>query len=277
MNIRTIATLVVAVLLGLIAVLLVRSYLGSARQPTATQVAMATKPVVVAAQPIERGVALQPQLLKVVNYPADAVPTDAFGAVAQLTAPASPGRLALRSMAANEPILGASISGPGGKLNLSTVIPTGMRAITIRSNDIAGVAGFVLPGDKVDIFLTRAVGARDAVTTITQVLAQDILVLGVDQLANPETDKPVVARSITFEVTPELAQKLTLAQSVGSISLSLRHVADDEGLKRLATTSGELGFGPKPPGAAAPRVRRDIVQVRVTRGLETSGYDVSVR
>src|SRR5579859_4149859 len=212
MNIRTIATLAVAILLGLIAVLLVRSYLGSARPTAATQVALATKPVVVAAQPIDRGVALQPQLLKVVNYPSDAVPADAFGAVAQLTPPTSPGRLALRSMAANEPILAASISGPGGKLNLSTVIQPGMRAISLRSSDVSGVAGFVLPGDKVDIFLTRAVGLKDAVTTITQVLAQDVLVLGVDQIANQETDKPIVARAVTVEVTPEQAQKITLAQ-----------------------------------------------------------------
>jgi pilus assembly protein CpaB len=275
MNIRTIVTLAVAILLGLIAVLLVRSYLGSARPTAATQVAMATKPVVVAAQPIQRGVALQPQLLKVVNYPADAVPADAFPAVAQLTPPASPGRLALRSLAANEPILAASISGPGGKLNLSTVIQPGMRAISLRSGDIAGVAGFVLPGDKVDIFLTRVVGSKEAVTTITQVLAQDVLVLGVDQVASQEQDKPIVARAVTIEVTPDQAQKITLAQSVGAISLSLRHVADDAGLTRMATTSPELGFAPRPPGA--PPRPRNIVQVRVTRGLETSGYDIGPR
>jgi pilus assembly protein CpaB len=268
MNIRTIVTLAVAILLGLVAVLLVRSYLGSARPPTATQVALATKPVVVAAQPIERGVALQPQLLKVVNYPADAVPADAFGAVTQLTPPASPGRLALRSLAANEPILAASVSGPGGKLNLSTIIHPGMRAISLRSGDIAGVAGFVLPGDKVDIFLTRGASG----TTVTQVLAQDILVLGVDQIASQETDKPVVARAVTVEVTPEQAQKIMLAQSVGSVSMSLRHVADDAGLTRMATTSGDLGFAPRPSGA--PPRPRNIVQVRVTRGLETSGYEL---
>jgi len=274
MNARTIATLAVAILLGLVAVVLVRNYLGSARPANPTQTALATTPVVVAAQPIERGVALQAQLLKVVNYPADAVPADSFRASSQLTPPASSGRLALRSLAANEPILAASISGPGGKLNLSTVVAPGMRAISLRSSDVAGVAGFVLPGDRVDILLTRAVGAKDEVTTVTQALAEDVLVLGVDQVSSQETDKPVVARAITVQVTPDQAQKIWLGQSVGSLSFSLRHVADDAPLARKATTAQELGFAPRTAVARVQRKTPGVYQVKVTRGIDTSGYDV---
>ena len=274
MNARTIATLAVAILLGLVAVVLVRNYLGSARPANPTQTALATRPVVVAAQPIERGVALQAPLLKVVNYPADAVPADAFVSISQLTPPASTGRLALRSLAANEPVLAASISGPGGKLNLSTVVSPGMRAISLRSSDVAGVAGFVLPGDRVDILLTRAVGAKDEVTTVTQALAEDVLVLGVDQLSSQETDKPVVARAITVQVTPEQAQKIWLGQAVGAISFSLRHVADDAPLARKAITSQELGFTPRQAIARAIRRAPGVYQVKVTRGIDTAGYDV---
>jgi pilus assembly protein CpaB len=274
MNARTIATLAVAILLGLVAVVLVRNYLGSARPANPAQTALATRPVVVAAQPIERGVALQAPLLKVVSYPADAVPADAFVSISQLTPPASQARLALRSLAANEPILAASISGPGGKLNLSTVVAPGMRAISLRSSDVAGVAGFVLPGDRVDILLTRAVGAKDEVTTVTQALAEDVLVLGVDQLSSQETDKPVVARAITVQVTPEQAQKIWLGQAVGAISFSLRHVADDAPLARKAITSQELGFTPRQTMARAIRRAPGVYQVKVTRGIDTSGYDV---
>ena len=278
MNIRTIATLAVAILLGLVAVLLVRTYLGTAQRGAPTAAAMSTHPVVVAAQPIERGVALQPQLLKVVNYPADAVPADSFPTVGQVAGPAAPGRLALRSLAANEPILGASLSGPGGKLNLSTVVASGMRAISLRSSDVAGVAGFVLPGDKVDIYLTRAVGNKDSVTTITQVIAEDVLVLGVDQISSQETDKPVVARAVTVQVTPDQAQKIWLAQSVGAVSLALRHVADDAALGRKATTSSELGFAPRPTSPLRPvKLPRGVIEVRVTRGVETSGYTLGMR
>jgi pilus assembly protein CpaB len=277
MNIRTIATLVAAVFLGLIAVLLVRGYLSSAQRPVQQAQALATKPVVVASQPIERGVALEPQLLKVVNYPADAVPADAFASVSQVSGPTSPGRLALRSLAANEPILGASISGPGGKLNLSTVVAPGMRAISLRSGDVAGVAGFVLPGDKVDIYLTRAVGDKDRPTTVTQVLAQDVLVLGVDQISSQETDKPVVARAVTVQVTPDQAQMIQLAQAVGAVSFALRHVADDAPLGRRFTTVSDLGFTPRPANAPVVRRPKDVLDVRVTRGLETTAYTVGSR
>jgi pilus assembly protein CpaB len=277
MPVRTIATLAVAVLLGLVAVLLVRTYLGNAQKPQAAAQVVATRPVVVAAQPIERGVALQPQLLKVVNYPAEAIPADAFPNVAQLTAPASPGRLALRSFAANEPILAASVSGPGGKLNLSTILAPGMRAISLRSSDVAGVAGFVLPGDKVDIYLTRVVGDKDHVTTITQVIAEDVLVLGIDQVSSQETDKPIVARAVTVQVSPDQAQKIWLAQSVGAVSLALRHVADDAAIARKFTTSSELGFAPRTASAGPPRLPKGLIEVRVTRGMETSPYTVGVR
>ncbi len=163
MNIRTIATLVIAIVLGLIAVLLVRNFLGTARNNSAQQVAaIATVPVVVAAAPVARGLSLEPQLLKIVQYPADAVPAGAYKTVAELTTspPGAPQgkRLALRSLALNEPVLATKISVPGGKLNLSGVLAEGMRAVTIRTNDVAGVGGFVLPGDRVDILLTRTVG-----------------------------------------------------------------------------------------------------------------------
>src|SRR2546430_2756632 len=144
MNIRTIATLAVAILLGLVAVLLVRAYLGAARKPTAQAIAAAaTTPVVVAAVPVVRGVTLQPNLLKVVNYPADSVPEGSFHTVAELVGTGPTARLALRSLTPNEPILPSKVSGPGGKLNLSGTLTPGMRAVSLRSNDVAGVAGFV--------------------------------------------------------------------------------------------------------------------------------------
>lgn len=274
MNIRTIATLAVAILLGLVAVLLVRNYLGAARKNVAqTAVATPMTPVVVAASPVARGLTLEPPLLKVVNYPADSVPSGSFKTVAELTAGPGGKRLALRTLALNEPVLANKISGPGGKLNLSTVLADGMRAVSFRSNDVSGVAGFVLPGDRVDILLTRSVGD----TTVTQALAENVLVLGVDQSANEEADKPQVARAVTVEVTPAQAQAISLAQSVGAISLTLRHVADEAPLARKATTVADLGFNRPAPRAAGPARARPgppTHEVRITRGIETTGYPI---
>lgn len=289
MPIRTIATLAVAVLLGLVAVFLAQSWLGRQRQSDLQTAAMVgTVPVVVAAQPIARGVALQPTLVKVVRYPQSSVPPGAMTSVAQATEGGT--RLVLRPLAPNEPILPDKVTAPGGKVNLSAAMTPGMRGVTFRSNDVAGVAGFVLPGDRVDVLLTRDVtrggtqgGAPDVVT---QVLADNVKVLGVDQVSDETSDKPVVAKAITLEMTPEQAQAISLAQAVGNVSLALRQVADEAPVARRVTTVADLGgfriYRPTPasytPRPLAPRAGGGKApsgsEVRVTRGIETKSYTV---
>jgi len=285
MNIRTLLTMAVAVLLGLVAVFLVRNYVGQAqRSPAQVAGPAGMRPVVVAAAPIPRGAALAPNLLKVVNYPADAVPPGAVATVAELGAPGPNGRLSLRTLSPNEPVLMSGVTGPSGKLTLAGVVGPGMRAVAVRSNDVAGVAGFVLPGDKVDILLTRPNGDQGA--PVTQVLAENVRVLGVDQLSDDSADKPVVARAVTVEVTPDQADLVSLAQAVGNVSFTLRHVADETPLEHHAATVADLAIRDRltPPVRRGGGVRRgppkpvapsDQVQVRVTRGLETAGYTVA--
>jgi pilus assembly protein CpaB len=226
-------------------------------------------PVVVTTQDLDRGVSLQPTFLKVVNYPADAAPANAFHSVADLAGGKDQQRLVLRAMVANEPVLGANVSGPGGKLNLSSTVGAGMRAVSLRSSDVTGVGGFVLPGDRVDVLLTRAAG-NEAAHTLTQVLAENVRVLGVDQSANDEADKPVVSKAITVEVTPEQAQSISLGQSVGTVSLTLRRVADDAALTRKFMDVGDLG--PAPRRAAGP----SGPAIRVVRGTEASRFNFNV-
>ena len=285
MNIRTLLTMAVAVVLGLLAVFLVRNYIGQAQRAPAQAAGPAgLKPVVVAAAPIQRGAALAPNLLKVVAYPADAVPPGAVGSVAELGAPGPNGRLSLRSLSPNEPVLMSQVTGPGGKVTLAAVVNPGMRAVTVRSDDVTGVAGFLLPGDRVDILLTRSNGDQGA--PVSQVLGENIRVLGVDQLSDDTTDKPVVARAVTLEVTPDQADILSLAKTVGTVSFTLRHVADDTPLQHHAATVADLALKDRPAPvrrvAAAPRRPKEVpvepsdqVQVRVTRGVDTAGYSVS--
>ena len=143
MPIRTILTLVVAALLGLAAVFLTRAYLG--RQQAAevkADVNAGTTTVVVASQPIARGVALTPSVLKVAHFPREYVPVGSFRTVQEATAGGV--RRALRPISANEPILPDRVTGAGGRTSLSATMTPGMRAVTFRSNDVAGVAGFVI-------------------------------------------------------------------------------------------------------------------------------------
>jgi pilus assembly protein CpaB len=272
-SLRAISTLAAAIVLGLIAVVLTRSYLSNAIR---TNPAVATSngpaiPVVVTAADVPRGGVLLPAMLKVVAYPTNAAPTGAFHSVAEVTGGAGQQRLALRTMVANEPILPGNISGPGGKLNLSGTVAAGMRAVSLRSNDVVGVGGFVLPGDRVDILLTRTSSGGDAAkNTLTQILAENVRVLGVDQSNNDEADKPVVAKAVTVEVTPAQAASISLGQQIGTVSLSLRRVADDAPLASKELTVADLGPAPKKP-AAPP-----VPTIHIIRGVESSRFSFGV-
>lgn len=279
MSLRTIASFAVAILLGLLAVILARGYIGSQRATPGAAAPTGMTPVVVATGPIARGVALQPAMLKVVNFPSDSVPQGAFQAVDQVVAANGPPRLALREMVANEAVVAAKVSGPGSRPSLAGQLTPGMRAVSMATSEVSGVAGFVLPGDRVDILLTREI-AGVTPQTLVQVLAENVLVLGVDQQA--EAEKPTVARAVTVEVTPDQAQAIPLAQAVGEVSLALRQTADGQPLAKRLTTLADLG-GARP--RTAPVVRRAVArapappplplpQVRVTRGTESAGYAV---
>ncbi|HEY2177302.1 MAG TPA: Flp pilus assembly protein CpaB [Caulobacteraceae bacterium] len=279
MPLRTIATFAIAVVLGIIAVVLINVYMGSSRKAQPTQVAAGTgSAVVVAAAPITRGAVIQPAQLKIVNYPAAAVPTGAFTSVAQLTGGKDVQRVALRDLGPDEPVLATRVSAPGGKLNMASELDPGTQAISIRTSDVAGVGGFVLPNDRVDILMSRQVGHD---TPITQVVAENVRVLGVDQVDDQEANKPIVVKTATIEVTPQQAQSITLAQTMGALSMALRHVTDTEPVGRLVTTAATFGFygggAPRPVHAVIRHVGPALPTVRVTRSTDTSVYQLSAR
>jgi len=278
----------VAVLLGLGAVMLVQMWLGRQRQADVNTAALAgTVPVVVAAQPIERGAALQPAALKIARFPQASAPAGALSTIEEASAGGQ--RLALRAIVANEPILASKITEPGGKVNLSAALTPGMRAVTFRANDIAGVAGFVLPGDRVDVLLTRDAGggAGGGASMVTQMLADNLKVLGVDQSDDDTSTKPIVVKAITLEVTPAQAQTISLAQAVGSVSLALRQVADQAAVTKRVTTINDIGgYRQAPSASQAPRAAAAApdrpaapalppgIRINVTRGVVSTDYAV---
>jgi len=292
MQTRTVISLAAAGALGLGAVLVARVYVSSVQPNTASASDAGYVPVVVASQPLTRGFKLQPAVLKLARYPADAVPPGAFRSVAEAASAQGGARIVLKDVASNEPILADRVSGPGGRMNLSGALGAGMRAVSLRANDVAGVGGFVLPGDRVDVLLTRTQDDNVQSTSLTQVLAQNVRVVGVDQSDNQAADKPVVVKAITVEVSPDEAQAITLAQSVGAVSLALRQISDQAPLTRQVTTMADLSrhgapaaiavapVRPRAPSAPRPRSVRPQVaeggasEVRVTRGVMTTGYQV---
>jgi pilus assembly protein CpaB len=248
--------------------------LSSAHAAAPRPAAVGHASVVVAARPIGFGQPLTADALKIQPWPQGAAPAGAFRSVAELTAGQT--RVALSPIAADEPILPQKISGPGGRGTLSAVIRPGMRATTIRVDDVVGVAGFVLPGDFVDVLVTR--GEGDNKVMRSDVVLEDVRVLAVDQSADDGRSKPVVARAATIEVTPRQAQKLALASQVGTLSLALRGQDD-----LIAKTTSErvppvrvadLQVGGAPAAVRPHAARRGGPTVQIYRGAEMGRVSV---
>ena len=161
-------------------------------------------------------------------------------------------RITLATIQQNEPILSSKITGPGQRASLSTLLDSDKRAITIRVDDVRGVAGFVLPNDRVDVVLIRAASDSSGHRQ-SDLLLQDIKVIAVDQLSSEQKDRPVVAKAVTLEVTPFQAQKISLATSVGSLSLILRKAGDSNVVADRRVTESDLSEAEARPAPQAPQ------------------------
>jgi pilus assembly protein CpaB len=222
MNRQTIIALGVAVVLGLMAVFLANTWLaGKQRQVYAG----GTTKVAVATSPLAFGSEVTPDKVRFVDYPNSSLPPGAFTNAAALMPPGKK-RVALLPIAVNEPILASKISAQGQGASIAALLPDGMRAASVRLNDVSGVAGFIQPNDSVDVLVTREINNADRNAQVTDVLLQNVRVIAIDQEAKNADGTPKIAKTATLQVTPIDAQKLALAQEVGSLSLVLRKAGE---------------------------------------------------
>jgi pilus assembly protein CpaB len=259
-----------AVLFGLLAVFIAQSWLNSQAELRMKTLEAQKKPVetqtiVVASKPLRFGNELTSTSLKEIPWPEGAVPAGAFAKIPDVLS-GNNRRVVLTPIDTNETILSSKITGPGQRATLSATLQDGMRAVTIRVNDVEGVAGFVLPGDRVDVALTRQL---DKAAATTDVVLQNTRVLAVDQTADERNDKPSVVKAVTLEVDTAAAQKLALAASVGSLSLMLRKAGEvaTETTKRV--TLSDLING----GATSTQDTR-LATVSVRRATKQEDYSV---
>src|SRR5215471_9229431 len=247
MRASSLVLLIIAGLMGVIAAILAQNWLEQQRAtPNSVVVADSkARKVVVAAQPLRFGTELTSFNLKEVDWPAGAVPTGSFSGIDQLLKPGER-RVALAAIERDEALLSWKITGPGQRGTLSALITGDKKAVTIRVNDVFGVAGFVLPGDRVDVLL------------------KNVRALAVDQLADERSEKPTVAKAVTLEVSTDEAQKLTLGSSIGSLSLALRAagMTAPSATRRIGTAN--LGEQEMQSGAVAV----------IMRAMERKEYNV---
>lgn len=222
---------------------------------------IATAKVVVAKTEVAPGTPVTPEVISLADWPRTSVPKGAFSEAAQLK-----DRVISTGLSAGEPILESKLAPVGSKGGLSAVITPGKRALTVKVNEIVGVAGFTLPGNFVDIMVNTQ---DDRGNPISKIVLEKILVLAVAQEAERDPTKPKVVNAVTMELTPEEAEKLDLARSIGSLSLVLRNQLDSEDLtsggarkKDLLAGSDIASQQPAAAGATQPKVVVKRIYVR---------------
>ncbi|WP_293678323.1 Flp pilus assembly protein CpaB [uncultured Phenylobacterium sp.] len=239
MRVVTIVSLAASAVLGLGAIFVARIALPNAAAAKTTIGAPRENqgsPLVVASRPLKFGEKLQPGMLTVIKVPESAIPQGAFTAVSQVLGADKGGApVVLTPIAQREAVLTTKISGPGSRPTVAAEIAEGMRAYSFKVTDATGVGGHALPGDRVDVVLLRDLTPQGPERTyISYVVVQNARVLGVDLNADPTSEKPASPNTATLEVSVEESQKLSVASTLGTLSLALRK-------------SGEASIADAPP------------------------------
>lgn len=280
MRLNTIITLGASAAFGLLAVFLARGWINSAVKNELGQIKpqnvesvknqIQTTPILVADIDLAFGDVLTPDAVRLVDYPEEAVPAGAFTNLDTLLGEDGE-RVVLSELTLNEPVLGHKISGPNGKASLSARIRPGYRAVAVRVDDVSGVAGFVVPGDIVDVIYTREPesianqrSSTSASNYVSDIILQNISVLGVDQNQSSKTAEANVARTVTLEVKNEDGQALNLAMEYGTLSLSLRGVGEMQPEASRQIKLSDLGAETSRP-VARPRSKGESGQSPVPR------------
>jgi pilus assembly protein CpaB len=256
-NIKAMVLLLLAAAIGLAAAFYAAAW-------TSQRANIASNKVVVAAVDVGPGSKLNAQMLSTVDWPSGSLP---IGAIQDIKALED--RVVKVGIVRGEALLEAKLAPVGTKGGLSAVIAEGKRAMTVRVNDVVGVAGFALPGNYVDVMVNaqRDKEGNTEARQISKTVLEHVLVLAVAQEASRDDTKPKVVSAVTLELSPEDSEKLDLARSVGTLSLVLRNQVDTKTVSTSGITKNQL-FGEEQ--AAPAKVVANLKQVVSTRPVRAS-------
>lgn len=279
----------VAIVFGAIAAVLARNWLASHARSSQSGVGT----IVVASAPLTFGTQLTAENTTEIPWSTAVLPQGAFATKQALLKDGR--RMTLALIARNEPILRGKITSPNQPATLSSMLAPGKRAVTVRVDDVRGVAGFIQPGDLVDVVLIRTEAESRSNDSYSEVILQSAKVLAIDQITGERTEQPTIAKAVTLEVGVEDAQKILLATNIGRLSLILRQPAgtSNDDVRRI--TERDLGNAPPErkvaaqlPPAAAPvmqapapvpakpaptRPRRVEAQITIWHGMKSQEYE----
>src|SRR5262245_30806149 len=266
MRIGNLVALVVAASMGLGAVILIRGWIND----HASNDRVTETTVVVTGARMAFGTELNDDNVLEIPWALPQIPEGAFPTKEALFKDGR--RVALSPMEHGDLVLTSKITGPGQRGSLSALLQGGNKAVTVRVDDVRGVAGFVLPGDRVDVVLIRSENRGNGETNNTSdVLVQHVKVLAIDQVANERQEEATVAKAVTLEVTTEQAQKILLATNIGKLSLVLRQAgqSDQDSVKRI--TDADLSAANSSAKSESQTATVDII-----RGTKTENYSVPI-
>jgi pilus assembly protein CpaB len=246
-NTRLVAVLAVALLAATVASFVVYRALAAGSAVPQPQ----TIDTLVAAQPIPAGTMLTRDHVKVVQWPASSRLDGSLGDPRTVV-----DRGAIVAIAANEPVTESKLAALGAGAGLPPTIPPGMRAISVRVNEVIGVAGFVVPGTRVDVLVTFESRTQSNADSVARVVVSNAQVLTAgtrfDQEQARQDNRPIPTSVVTLLVSPEDAQRIALASAEGRITLTLRNPLDTAPTESAGIRAGGLMGNPTPPPVAAP-------------------------
>jgi pilus assembly protein CpaB len=271
-NLKALGLILLALVIGLAAA-------AYATGLVSRQAGIASNKVVVAAVDIELGSKVNAEMLSILDWPAGSMPPGAFKDAKELQ-----DRIVRVTIMRGEPLLERKLAPLGTLGGLSAVIAEGKRAMTVRVNDVVGVAGFALPGNYVDVMVNaqQEKSRGEEGKQISKTVLERVLVLAVAQEAGRDDTKPKVVSAVTLELSPADSEKLDLARSVGTLSLVLRNQVDQKTVATAGVTKNEL-FGdtraPAPqlaaPGKPRPAPRTPAPAARRTNCVEVTQHGMS--
>ena len=284
MDFKKIVLLVGALMVAVVTAIMAKNMFAGASAPTAAAAPVPTGPkVLVAKKPLPVGTIIDATMVGFENWPKDSLQPSFYQQGQPDTDPTKLlGTVVRYPVTAGQPLTRGALVGPEDRGFLAAALGAGMRAITVPVNASSGLAGFVFPGDRVDLVLTEDVkggGDGDALK-VSETIVRNIRVLATDQryTDKDEDGKTIIktASNVTLEVTPRIAEKIAVAQSMGSLSLSLRSIADQTSEMERAVASGDI----KVPQGTSPDQERQLLTAFANRPLDTNttfttGGDVS--
>jgi pilus assembly protein CpaB len=217
------------------------------------EAAVGQTPVVMAALKIPYGTKVEAQHLKVINMPQEAVPEGTYRAPSEVV-----GWVATQTVLPGEILIKERFAEHLGGSTLSALVGSSMRALTVRVDDVVGVAGFLLPGNYVDVVSSRRVQE----TAVAKTIVQNVKVLAVDQTSATDKNDPIIVRAVTLEVTPPQAEDIAKASQEGKIQLTLRNPNDQRVVEAAAPPA------PAPLKIAAAPARPPVITI--VRGTDVS-------